>query len=113
MSDHGQRTLKLLSMAKKDFPLREFLTIVMLILAVWAADTFVASRSYDRNYFVVVEHARREHNHCRDMVVSRPKKNLYKIETCRKRYFFRMNKSRPELVRVEEGEMKEPTRWAN
>lgn len=80
----GWRALSSRQIPRKDFPLREILMTVFLIIVVWLADVLLVRPAYDRDYFIVQKTIRAAKAHCRDMVIDRRKPGLFEVHTCGK-----------------------------
>ncbi len=73
---------------RRDWPVKEFLVILVLIVSVWVFDVFVLRDSYDENYFIVQKTVRKAGLHCRDMIINKKGIITYEVETCGKRYTY-------------------------
>jgi hypothetical protein len=99
-----------LRLARRDFPLKEIVLTILMILCLWVVDVFVVQRAYDRNYFRVVGTARQTLKHCRDMVVNRVRPGMYRVQTCHKAYYYKVTDDRVTLVKVKSVRRRA---WAN
>ena len=84
------RELVNLQKARRDFPLWEFVTILVLIVGIWVVDVFFLRDAYDKKYFIVQRTVRKAGTHCRDMIIDRQAKNIYAVQTCGKVLIYRV-----------------------
>jgi hypothetical protein len=88
------RELVGLQKARRDFPLREFITILVLIVSIWVVDVFFLRDAYDKSYFIVQRTVRKAGTHCRDMVIDRQAKGIYAVQTCGKVLIYKVRGDR-------------------
>ena len=82
--------------------MRELVTILLLIVAVWVVDVFVLRDAYDQDYFIVQRSVREANDHCRDMVIDKRARGVYEVRTCGELRVYELEGGEAKKVEVRE-----------